>query len=291
MIGSGSRSGPMHRPSRRAQYRVCVVVLGVASIFLPVFCGEVRAQDPLECEDAAAGAGDWGLAITPYAWFAAQASDVNGTALRQSFNDLASITNLGLQARVIARWRRVLLTADWTYANQSSNAEIGRTAIDMSLEQHILDMKIGGKVYDSRVAAQTGGVAISVSGGARYWDNTVDAVTTTRPILPGGTPVVNTTATAQSWWDPVVGIALHFPVTPKVGFLVRATGGGLGIGNASSYLWDAEFVALFKLSRRLMISAGYRQFKYDRTDGSGEDEVRQTVTVTGPAVGLSFGIF
>ena len=36
-----------------------------------------------------------------------------------------------------------------------------------------------------------------------------------------------------------------------------------------------------------MLSAGYRQFKYRRTD----DDVTQTVTVVGPAIGLSIGIF
>ena len=34
---------------------------------------------------------------------------------------------------------------------------------------------------------------------------------------------------------------------------------------------------LFRLSRRLMLSAGYRQFKYKRTDGSGDDEIVQSV--------------
>lgn len=57
--------------------------------------------------------------------------------------------------------------------------------------------------------------------------------------------------------------------------------------NASDYLWDAEFAALFRLTNRLMLSAGYRQFKYRRTD----DDVTQTVTVVGPAIGLSIGIF
>ena len=68
-------------------------------------------------------------------------------------------------------------------------------------------------------------------------------------------------------------------------------GGGLGIGNASTYLWDAALGALFRVSRRLMISAGYRQFRYDRADGEGGSEVKQTVSVVGPAIGLSFGIF
>lgn len=85
--------------------------------------------------------------------------------------------------------------------------------------------------------------------------------------------------------------AFQWPVTPKVGFAVRATGGGLSIGNASTYMWDAEFAALFRLSRRFLLTAGYRSFKYDRKDGEGEDEVRQKVSVTGPTIGLSLGIF
>jgi hypothetical protein len=32
---------------------------------------------------------NWSFSFTPYAWFAAQSSDVGGAELRQSFNDLA----------------------------------------------------------------------------------------------------------------------------------------------------------------------------------------------------------
>ncbi len=51
-------------------------------------------------------------------------------------------------------------------------------------------------------------------------------------------------------------------------------------------MWNAELASLFKVLRRLMISAGYRQFKYSRKDGSGEDEVKQTVTVIGLSIGI-----
>lgn len=251
------------------------------------------AGDPMEAvpdPDAGPAAEDeWGLAITPYAWFAANATDVGGQKLRQSFNDLASLTNVGFQCRLLARWRWINFTADWTYADMKTNSETGRVAVDLGIKQHILDMKLAGKVYDTRTPAQDGGIGIWVGVGGRYWDNAVDYTVTIEPILPGD-PTVETGSTGQTWWDPVLGLHMHFPVTPKVGFLVRVTGGGFGIGNASDYMWDAEFAALFRLTRRLLLSAGYRHFKYSRKDGEGENEVKQTVTVVGPSIGLSIGI-
>jgi hypothetical protein len=251
--------------------------------------GEVQANSPLllEEEPTPAARDDWGLSITPYAWFAAQSSDLAGQKLRQSFDDLASITELGFQCRLLARWRWLTFAADWTYADQKSATEIGRVSIDLELEQHILDMKLGGIVYDSRTPEEDGGIGVWLAAGARYWDNQVDTTLTVQPILPAGSETVVTESTGQTWWDPVLGLGLHFPVTPKVGFLVQATGGGLSIGDASDYMWDAEVAALFRLSRHFMLSAGYRQFKYDRTD----DNIRQTVTVYGPFIGLTIGFF
>jgi len=262
-----------------------------AASLLLLSAGNGLAQDPLELEEGyySSALDEWGLAITPYVWFAANSTNVGGQALRQSFNDLASLTNLGFQCRLLARWRWAMFLADWTYADMGTEQEIGPVTTDIGVKQHILDMKIGGAVYDTRTPAQDGGMAIWVAVGTRYWDNTVNYSISREPIMPGD-PIVETGSTGQTWWDPVLGLGMHFPVTPNVGFLVRATGGGFGIGNASDYMWDAEFSSLFKVSSRLMISAGYRQFKYSRKDGSGEDEVKQTVTVVGPALGLSFGI-
>jgi len=266
-------------------YRGAIVLVFMAML-LP---GAALAQDPLELEEAADSTlqDEWGLAITPYALFAAQSTDVAGQQLRSSFNDLASITNLGFQCRLLARWRWLVFAADWTYADMQTDSDVLLTNIDMKINQHILDMKLGGKVYDSRTTMQDGGMGIWVSAGVRYWDNTINYTFTIQPILPGNDPTVESGTEDQTWWDPVLGLHMHFPVTPKVGFLVRATGGGFGIGNASDYLWDAEFAALFRLTNRLMLSAGYRQFKYRRTD----DDITQTVTVIGPAIGLSIGLF
>ena len=73
--------------------------------------------------------------------------------------------------------------------------------------------------------------------------------------------------------------------------MVLATGGGFGIGSASDYMWDAAFTAYFRPFSRITIPVGYRLFKYDRYDGTGDDEVRQTVTVAGPFIGVSIDLF
>jgi len=192
---------------------------------------------------------------------------------------------------MLARWHWVTFAADWTYSETASVQEIGRITAGQEINQHILDMKLGGKVFDNRTPEQDGGLGIWVAAGARYWDNQTELVVSREPILPSGEPRVDTLDAAQSWWDPVLGVTLQFSITSTVSFLVRATGGGFGIGDASRYLWDAELGALFRISRRWMISAGYRQFRYERTDGEGEDEVQQSVSVVGPEIGLSFGIF
>jgi len=265
----------------------------VSLVSVLVLAPGASAQDPLEMAEAPGESPerDWGLAFTPYVWFASQSTDVGGRAIRQSFNDLAAITDVGFQGRMLARWRRAVFTADWTYSDMSSSQEIGRITASQHINQHILDMKVGGMVYDSRTPEQDGGVGVWLAVGARYWDNQTELVFSREPILPGGGVVVDTLQAAQGWWDPVMGLTLHFPVTRTVSFLLRASGGGLGMGDSSDYLWDGEFGALFQVTRRWMVSAGYRQFKYDRTDGQGEDKVRQTVTVVGPAIGVSFGVF
>lgn len=271
-----------------AQAVAWFAVLTLVALAVPAL-----AQDPLELapEPVIAGAEEWGLAITPYVWFAANNTDVAGTEIRSSFSDLASIANAGFQCRLLARWRWLNFTADWTYADLGTAQKTGLASIDLGIKQNILDMKLGGKIYDSRTPERNGGMSLWVGAGGRYWDNKVDYTITIQPIIPGNDPTVETGSTGQQWWDPVIGVNMHFPVTPSVGFLVGATGGGLGIGDASDYMWDVELLAQFHLTRRLLLSAGYRHFKYKRTDGSGEDEVVQEVAVLGPIIGLSIGIF
>ena len=117
--------------------------------------------------------------------------------MRQSFNDLASLTNVGFQCRLLARWRWALFLTDWTYANMGTEQEIGPVTTDIGVKQQLLDMKLGGSVYDTRTPAEDGGMGIWVAAGARYWDNAVSYTITRETIIPGD-PIVETGETGQT---------------------------------------------------------------------------------------------
>jgi hypothetical protein len=114
--------------------------------------GSVFAQDPIE-DPARSGArlGDWGLAVTPYGWFEAQSTDVGTKELSQSFNDLASIVNVGFQSRVVARWRSLVFAGDWTYADLGNTQQVGRVTVTHGIRQSVLDMKVGDEAVEQTV--------------------------------------------------------------------------------------------------------------------------------------------
>lgn len=255
--------------------------------------GTTSAQDPMDvmADSVPSSMDEWGLAFTPYAMLAANNTTVGGEAIRQSFSDLASITNGGFQGRVFLRFRKLAFTTDFTWADLGINEELGPIKADVGIEQWIVDLKLNARVYDTRTPERDSGIGVWAGIGARYWRNDVLIELTSDPVLPGTPGLDESDRIFQKWWDPVFGGVAEFPVTPSVGFLIKGTLGGFGIADASDYIWDLEFDANFRLSRRFLISAGYRHFKYKRVEGSGEDEVDTTVSVLGPQIGLSIGLF
>ena len=141
---------------------------GRGAALLRIGAESAFAQDPLEFNPAQSGArlGDWGLAVTPYGWFTAQCTDVGTTKLRQSFNDLASITNVGFRARVLARWRWLLFVSDWIYADLENEQQVGPIAVTEGIQQNIPALELGGRVYGIRPTPRRG-VGLCVSAGAR----------------------------------------------------------------------------------------------------------------------------
>ena len=65
-------------------------------------------------------------------------------------------------------------------------------------------------------------------------------------------------------------------------------GGGFGIGNASKSSWDFVYTNTFKVSKLILVTAGFRSFRYKREDGEGAEALETKVSVLGPLVGVSF---
>jgi len=86
----------------------------------------------------------------------------------------------------------------------------------------------------------------------------------------------------------MLGVKARIILSRKRLLGVYGSGGGFDIGNASKFSYDFLYLNTFKVSKLISITAGFRSFRYDRVDESGETESETTVRVTGPLLGASF---
>ena len=113
-----------------------------------VFSISITAQDTESDFIKVSERKDWGFSISPYAWLAGQSADVGGEKLRQSFNDLSSLTNFGFQLAAQARYKRFILSFDGTYAILGADGGSDLLDVEFSLDQWIIDTKLGYLFYD-----------------------------------------------------------------------------------------------------------------------------------------------
>lgn len=231
----------------------------------------------------------WSVAITPYALLASQSTDVGGEKLRQSFNDLSSLTNFGFQMSVGARYKRLTLGFDGTFAKLGTDAISSALNVKLNIDQLILDNKLGYILYDNihfNSKNIIAGWSIEANIGAKYWLNDVNVDYTLQiGILD---PIVGSLNEKQEWADLMLGVKAKFILSRSVYLAVGGNIGGFGIGNSSKFSWDFTYVNTFKITNLITISAGYRTFKYRRVDGEGADQLETSVSVFGPMLGVSF---
>ena len=98
--------------------RQIIILAGLLAVIL---AGGAFGQEEATIEsDYEAKNDGWRFTISPYAMLASQATDVGGEQIRQSFNDLASLTNFGFMLNTVVMYRKWVLTADGTYADLGS---------------------------------------------------------------------------------------------------------------------------------------------------------------------------
>jgi hypothetical protein len=266
--------------------------ISVTLILIILLTSSVLAQDKTDIEDDyQAKENNWRFIISPYAFLAGQATDVGGEKIRQSFNDLTSLTNFGFQLYTVIMYKKWLLSADGTYANLGSTIDEGLLQVDLDIKQYMLDLRLGYLVYmDIDLQDEDNvvrGWALEVNAGAKYWENDVKV---DYKIQVGDQPplVEGSLKEPQAWWDMMIGAKARIFLSRSVLLGITASGGGFGIGNSSNFSYDFFYANTFKISDLISVTAGYRTFKYTRVDGEGDERIETKVSVFGPLLGVSF---
>ena len=230
---------------------------------------------------------DWSISFTPYALLAAQSTDVGGEKIRQSFNDLASLTNAGFQFVSTVRYKRFSLSIDGTFATLGTDEQQGQVTIELGIKQNIIDLRGGYVIYSTFVSEEEDiakGWSIEGSIGAKNW---VNDVTIDLEIDLGDLGTITQSINQPlSWWDLMVGVKTNILLTKKVLLNASLSVGGFGIGDSSEFTHDLIYTNVFKVLDFMTINAGFRSFRYKRID----DGLDTTVRVLGPFLGVSFFI-
>ncbi len=233
----------------------------------------------------------WTFKIAPYAWLAGTATDVGSEKIRQSFNDLTSLTNFGFQIVAQAKYKKWSLSSNLTYAKLGSIIEEGMLIIDFKVDQIILDTKLGYTLIDKIDFGDTviRGWAMDATIGALYWSNDINVdVDLNSPLPIPGFPA--NIEDKQQWTDMVIGTNFRIILSKSVLLGLSANIGGFGIGNSSDLYYDLTYVNTFKVSKLLTVIAGYKTFNYKRVDGTGADELKTNVKTFGPMLGVAFNL-
>ncbi|MCD6543049.1 MAG: hypothetical protein J7K34_00915 [Flavobacteriaceae bacterium] len=233
----------------------------------------------------------WSFKLAPYAWLAGTATDVGSEQIRQSFNDLYSLTNFGFQMVAQARYKKWSLSSNLTYAKMGDKIEQGKMLIDFNIDQVILDTKIGYTVIDKIDFGDDiiRGWAMEATIGAIYWSNFINVdVNIDSPIeIPGFPTSINEKLT---YVDLVFGTNFRIILSKSVLLGISANIGGFGIGNSSDLYWDLAFVNTFKVSKLLTVTAGYKTFTTKTTSVEDDEVIKTNIKTFGPLLGVTFNL-
>jgi hypothetical protein len=97
---------------------------------------------------------------------------------------------------------------------------------------------------------------------------------------------VNAAQGSRDWIDAIVGLELHWWISPRFTLRVLADV-GTGIDGGSDHVWSLAAEVHYRFTRCFSVFLGYSALdvQYDRTQG---DRFLMDITLAGPVLGLSF---
>src|SRR5262245_61171907 len=246
----------------RAMNRARAAVFGSA---LAVIATTARAAD---------AAGDaWQFEVTPYI-FGAGLRGTTGVGpvtadINSSFGDIMKHFDSGLMAAAEARKGPWSFAFDGVYFRLKDQGTrswqgpggIGSATGDLeaTVSQLVYQLAVGYRVMD------TPATKLDIIGAARFTrlDTDLDLVTTTGPLLPGGTRSLSGSA---DWWDPVIGFRVILPFAERWSFMGYGDVGGFGVGSKITYQLIAGVNWEFAKSFTAKLGYRYMYQDYDKNN-------------------------
>jgi len=210
----------------------------------------------------------WQFEVTPYV-FGAGLRGTTGVGQVQadidsSFGDIMKHFDSGFMAAAEARKGPWVFAFDGVYFRLKDQGTrswqgpggIGSATGDLeaTVAQLVYQIAVGYRVVD------TSATKLDVFGAGRYTrlDTDLNLVTTTGPLLPGGTR--NASASAD-WWDPVFGFRVVLPFAEHWSFMGYGDIGGFGVGSKFTYQLIAG--VNWEFAKSFTAKAGYRYLYQD----------------------------
>jgi len=214
----------------------------------------------------------WQFEVTPYV-FGAGLRGTTGVGpvtadIDSSFGDIMKHFDSGLMAAAEARKGLWTLAFDGVYfrlKDQGTRSWQGPGGIGSATGD--LDATVTQGVYQLAVAYRTldAVTKVDVFGAGRYTrlGTDLNLVTTTGPLLPGGTRSASGSA---NWLDPVIGARVLIPIAEHWTFMGYADVGGFGVGSKITYQGIAG--ANWEFAKSFTAKFGYRYMyqKYDKNN-------------------------
>ena len=231
------------------------IVVGVALLWMAVPCLAAEADER------------WQFEFTPYLFGSALTGTTGAAGVTAdvdvSFGDILENLDSGFMAMFEARkgpWGFALDGVYFRLKDQKTDSWQGPGGIGTATGD--LEATMTEQIYQLAVSYRALDAATKLDwiGAARYTqlDTDLDLVTTTGPVLPGGTRALGA---SESWWDPVIGIRVITPFAERWSLVGYADVGGFGVGSDVSY--QALAGVNWQFSETFAAKFGYRYFYQD----------------------------
>jgi opacity protein-like surface antigen len=266
--------------------QLIVVFLFVMVISMPSF-----AQNQSRESDG------WDIRLMPYFWMSSMKADstVDGVSggVDVSFGDVIDYLDFGVMGRVEAWKDKWGLTFDGLYmdlgldesfkgsrglVNYNLDAEVRLGMADFGLAYRLYEQSFGSNNQQK--------LTFEPYGGLRY--AYLRQVISLNVTIPDVGSAGRTIGGSEDWVEPFIGGRLIWDLNDKLALNVRGDAGGFGIGSASDLTWQIMGGVDYKISKSMILNAGYRYVDLDYSHGSGSNEFGIDLQAQGPVIGLTF---